>query len=240
MALCTRCGQSLGFFEGGPTCKKCTAFLTGALAAWNQRLESAFADRLLTEQEEADLRAYQRQLGLTDREVAPLLPKLYRAKQLTAINLGRLPTVPSGNIMLPRGETCHFAASAALYQEHYQRHYVSQTSGGSTGVTWHGIHVGGSRRAHVGQWVQSAATVCVAQGTLAITNQNVRFVGTMVMTIPLSEILGLNYYWNAIELQHPGRAAKDFFAVDDGEMAASVLWAVRKASEAEGRAGLYR
>ena len=240
MALCTRCGQSLGFFESAPTCKKCTEFLATALAAWNHRLEWAFEDRLLTEKEEVDLRAYQHQLGLTDQDIAPLLPKLYRAKQLTAINLGTLPTVPSGNMMLPRGETCHFAASAALYQEHYQRHYVSATSGSSTGVTWHGIHVGGRSRAHVGQWVQSAATVCIAQGTLAITSQNVRFVGHTIVTIPVGDILGLNYYWNAIELQHPGRTAKDFFAVDDGEMAASVLWAVRKASEADGAARPYR
>ena len=123
MALCTRCQRSLGLHDGSPTCEH-ASFLQRALTAWDQRFEWHFADRMLTAQEETDLRALQQQL---DHDLAPLMPQAL-SRETTQRDQLRAPVVLLGNTMLPRGAVCHFASGAALYQETYQRAYEQRRS----------------------------------------------------------------------------------------------------------------
>lgn len=109
-------------------CEACSAFVKSTLPAWEQRLNFYLADRFLSPEEEADLRSYQLQLGLTDHDVASAMPRLLRAKQLSAINMGDLPQVHPGNALLSRGEVCHYTSASALYQEIHTSRYVSNTT----------------------------------------------------------------------------------------------------------------
>lgn len=204
-------------------CEACTAFLNTALPAWEQRLNFYLADRFLSPDEEADLRSYQLQLGLTDQDVAPAMPRLFRAKKLSAITMGDLPHVHPGTVMLSRGEVCHFASSSALYQEVHSSQYVSRT----TGNGYRGSFYSTRSRTHVGRWVQTATTRCTAQGMLAITNQAVRFASQYPLVLPLELLLGFEWYPNALVLQYEDKPTPDFFTIHDGEMAAAILWAAR-------------
>lgn len=203
-----------------------------ALRAWEQRLDWFLSDRMMTPEREADLRAYQTQLGLSDAEIAGSLPKLFRAKQLTQISYGYLPTVTPGNVMLPKGEICHFASGSALYQEVHNRQYVSATTT-SGPIRFGRARIGGTQRRHMGQWVETSSTQCIATGTFLITNNSVWFVSHSIITIPLTAIIGMNYYSNALELQYFGREERNFFSLADGELAAFTLHAARKVLENE-------
>lgn len=231
MKTCRRCGTEItrsAFAElfGSPVtaCEACTTFLNGALPAWEQRLNFYLADRFLSAEEEADLRNYQIQLGLTDQDLAPAMPRLLRAKQISAINMGELPQVHPGNALLSRGEVCHYTSATALYQEIHMSRYVSNTT--SRGVR--GSFYSARSRTHVGRWVQTATTQCTAHGMLAITNLAVRFASQFPVVIGLESLLGFEWYPNALVLQFDDKPARDFFTVHDGELAAAILWVARQ------------
>jgi hypothetical protein len=231
MKTCHRCGTEITrnvlvelFGTPTTTCEPCSTFIKSTLPAWEQRLNFYLADRFLSPEEEADLRNYQLQLGLTDQDLAPAMPRLLRAKQLSAINMGDLPQVHPGNALLSRGEVCHYASASALYQEIHTSRYVSNTT--SRGVR--GSFYNTRSRSHVGRWVQTATTQCTAQGMLAITNMAVRFASQFPVVIALENLLGFEWYQNALVLQFEDKPARDFFTVHDGELAGAILWVARQ------------
>lgn len=246
MSNCARCGTSFGFLDDlcnpippytGMLCTRCAMFLRTALLAWEQRLEWLFSDGMWAHEREADLRAYQAHLGLTDWDVGA---KVQRMRALTAISAGELPVVSPGNVMLPRGEVAHFGSGAALYQEQYSRNYVSKTTTQSRGSNYRGkgrifgsfgSRRGTSSQTRVGGWVQTAEWVCVGQGTFLVTSANVRFLSHEPVTVPLEEVLGFNVFANGIQLQYEGHEGKDVYVISDGEWAAAVMVAARRKLE---------
>lgn len=92
----------------------------------------------------------------------------------------------------------------------------------------HGSHDASNAQTHIGKWVQTAETVCIAQGAFLVTKYNVRFVSHVLTTIALTDIVGFKWYHNAIELQYEGREGRDYYSMRDGEMAAAILLAARR------------
>ncbi len=101
------------------------------IAKYEEKLRLVGQDGYLTPQEETELNTLKEQLGLTDEEVAPTYGQLVRLKRLTAIKNGNLPVLVT-DILLKKGERCHFEAACDLVEERSRTRYV----GGSRGVSF--------------------------------------------------------------------------------------------------------
>lgn len=132
MATCRSCQTDTGFF-GTSLCELCATRIKGPLGAWAQQLELVLADRFLSPQEEADLRAYQLHLGLSDAHIAPLMPKLMRAKALSIALTGHPPAIAVPNFLPPHGEVAHYAFPASHRTTTSVEHYVPGYRGNRCG-----------------------------------------------------------------------------------------------------------
>lgn len=217
---CQRCGGPVGWLgsvSGEAYCGPCTQARTQALATWTAHLESYLTDQVLTPAEEATLRQLQLQLGLTDADVQPYLPRLLRAKALGPLLSGQLPVVAAQGLLLSPGERCHFACSALLLEEASASASMRQNQA-------QGVWSGPLRRAN-GVSLQTAGRplVQIGQGSLYLTSQRLVFLGPRTLEVPHHKLLGIepatNGLWLSYQGQKKGQALQGF----DGEMAAIIL-----------------
>lgn len=226
---CQRCGGDVGFLTSGPICKTCTDHVTRALATWTQHFEACIADRFLSHEEELALRAFQGQLRLTDADMAPVVPRLMRAKQLTAVLAGHLPNVAVPGVILPVGEIAHYVCGAALVLTTYATEYVRATRGSTVRIA-RGVsfRTSGTRGHNV--TIPSNHTL---PGTLVVTNRNVSFYSRQIISLPIAAIASYNYSGNTVEFSWPGRSDDSFFQVGDAEMVVATFFAARTRADQE-------
>lgn len=228
VGICRSCQTDTGLF-GGTLCDLCTSRLQGPLSVWSQHLNAVVADRFVTADEEVHLRRLQHQLGLTDADIAPLLPKLMRAKALSAALAGPVPTI-AVPVMLPHGEVGHYAFQATLcttvYTEEYVRATASRTVRLARGVSF---RTGGSR----GRWV-TQAHARTTPGTLVVTNHRIWFVPRMAapQQMPLKALLSFNFADDGILFHFSdGSTGGGIFLVPDGEFVAAAVFGAKQRLE---------
>ncbi len=182
------------------------------LAAYREKLRRAAEDDYLTPEEEAELSALQKELGLTDEDLAPTRAQLERLKRFTAIKNGQLPVLEA-DILLRKGELCHFEAPCELVEEVTRTRYV----GGSQGVSIRiakGVYyrVGGFK----GQPVEETHKQVTDRGTLYITNKRIIFVGAKKnVTYPLNSIVNFVKYRDAVQFQKENESRPRYFLIRD-------------------------
>lgn len=180
------------------------------LAAYAQRLQQAGADNYLTPEEEAELNSLREELGLTDEDLAPTRPYLERLRRFTALKDGRLPVLHA-DILLKKGETCHFEVPCELMEEVTRTRYT----GGSQGVSFRiakGVYyrVGGFQ----GKPVRETYNEVTDRGTLYITNKRIIFVGAKKnVTYPLGSIVNFVKYKDAVQFQKENETAPRYFLI---------------------------
>jgi len=92
------------------------AFVRGdALSFLERTLSLAFADGILTDQEESDFYQLQTKLAITDSLAKPLLERLAYLKKVTSIRQGHLPVIRS-SVVLESEEICHIETSATYWK----------------------------------------------------------------------------------------------------------------------------
>lgn len=208
---------------GRKICGECQRRVKDALAKYERYLEQMLEDHCLIPEEEHRLTQFQRQLGLTDEDLAPIKPKLERARMLSAIIMGNLPVVEVP-LILKQGEVCHFAAPATLLEERTRREYVSGSRGVSIRIA-KGVYyrIGATK----GYSVPVREIVPVDNGTFYITNQRCLFVGnSKTLSVPHRKLVSYEAYQDGLQLHYEGRRRSQYFKLDDGELAAVILWSV--------------
>lgn len=182
------------------------------LARYEEKLRQVGEDGYLEPQEEAELNALKEGLGLGDEEIAPTCGQLIRLKRLTAIKNGKLPVL-AADILLKKGELCHFEVPCDLVEERNRTRYV----GGSQGVSFRiakGVYyrVGGFK----GERVVDTYKQVTDSGTLYITNKRVVFTGTKKnVTYPLNKIVNFVKYRDAVQFQKENEDRPKYFLIDD-------------------------
>jgi hypothetical protein len=206
----------------------CSRARAAALVGFGQIVERALNDRELSPEEETILLEYQREVGLTAADVASYLPRLVRAKGLYQIGTGVLPIV-APPVVLHKGERCHLAISAVLFEERIKTVRVGQSRGTSfrvcRGVT---IRSGASK----GYSVPVSEVIEKERGTICVTNKRFLFVGGRTMAVPLASVVSVDAFLDGISVHHEKRTKEQFFTVQDGEWAAAVLLAAAQAAQA--------
>lgn len=114
-----------------------------ALTFLERTLTMAFADGIITEEEERDFHRLRKNLAIPDSMMVPLIERLNYLKRLTEISQGILPTVQAG-VMLESDEICHLEIAATyrrvraravdhisgrLVATNKQVHFVSNSGG---------------------------------------------------------------------------------------------------------------
>lgn len=124
--------------------EKALAFIRGdALSFLERTLLFAFADGILTDEEENDFFQLKTRLGISDSLAKPLLKKLTYLKKITSIRQGNLPVVQP-SVVLESEEICHLESPATyrkvmaksvkeiagrLIATSKQLHFISQDGG---------------------------------------------------------------------------------------------------------------
>ncbi len=223
MAACQRCGADLGLFKsltGGALCATCADGRKRALLAFEHAVCGALSDRLLTPDEEAQLRLYQFDLGLSDADVAQLAPALWRGKLLHAILADQLAQPNSCPVVLRKKEAPRWVEGATLLEERTRQVYVGGSRGVSVrivkGVTW---RVGASR----GERLPVTEIQTIGQGSFIVTNQRTVFVGPRQVIVPHGKLLSVTPFEDGIELHYEGQKRRQLFQVNDGELTAAAV-----------------
>jgi GRAM domain. len=167
-------------------------------------------DGYLEPQEEAELNALKEELGLGNEEIAPTCGQLVRLKRLTAIKNGQLPVLDA-DILLKKGELCHFEVSCDLVEERSRTRYVGASQGVSFRIA-KGLYyrVGGFK----GERVVDTYKQVTDSGTLYITNKRVVFTGTKKnVTYPLNKIVNFVKYRDAVQFQKENEARPKYFVL---------------------------
>ena len=179
---------------------------------YEAKLREVGADGYLDPEEETELARLREELGLTGDDIAHTVGELLRLKRLTAIKNGQLPVVEA-DIMLKRGEVCHYETEASLVEEKSVTRYV----GGSQGVSIRiakGVYyrVGGFKGMRLTDTVKEVTD----RGTLYVTNKRVVFVGAKKnVTYQIGKLVGIKKWPDAIQFQVEKEARPRYFVIKD-------------------------
>lgn len=179
---------------------------------YEAKLREVGADGYLDPEEETELARLREELGLTGDDIAHTVGELLRLKRLTAIKHGQLPVVEA-DIMLKRGEVCHYETEASLVEEKSVTRYV----GGSQGVSIRiakGVYyrVGGFKGMRLTDTVKEVTD----RGTLYVTNKRAIFVGAKKnVTYQIERLVGIKKWPDAIQFQVENEARPRYFVIKD-------------------------
>jgi hypothetical protein len=170
---------------------------TRNVAAFRQFVARALEDDILSLDEENRLMEISHAFGMTqqefDAQIAADVPKLILAR----VNDGRLPEVSNAQILLKKGERCHFQAPASLLKEVTIREWRSGSSGYSFRIM-KGVHyrIGSSR----GRSVVIGTRLDVEDsGSLCVTSLRTVFVGQRRnVECMYTKLLNMNVYSDGI------------------------------------------
>lgn len=180
------------------------------ITKYEEKLGQVGEDGYLSPQEESELDELREQLDLADDEISHTYGKLTRLKHLTAIKDGHLPVL-AADILLKKGEKCHYEISTDLIEEKSRTRYV----GGSQGVSFRiakGVYyrVGGFK----GERIVDTFKETTDSGTLYITNKRVVFVGAKKnVTYQLNKVVNFTKYPDALQFQKENESKPKYFLI---------------------------
>lgn len=182
--------------------------------AWDEALEQALSDHVMTVEEEERLSNAARllQMNVTHIREGELGERVLMARSVRDLLEGRLPKMPAAyQAPLP----FNFQASEQLvwsfanveyYEERTRREYVGRSQGVSLRVT-KGVYyrVGGFR----GHPVEKTSLERMDQGPLALTTKHIYFGGqSKIIRIPYNKIVGFKPYSDALGVMRDAASAR--------------------------------
>lgn len=194
---------------------------TEAIKSYDRVFKKQIEDRKLTDDEEKLLDKLKEDLKLSDKMIVKNLKELERLKLLTKIQEGKLPVVAT-NMILQKGETCHWTVPAKLCEE---RVISRRYEGGYSGVSFRiargvSFRTGGFR----GHPVVQRGVVEVDSGNLTITNKRTVFRGIKKTAVfPYKKVVDIQLFKDAFQITKEGRSKAQFLKVDDMEVATAII-----------------
>lgn len=128
MAACVRCGAETGTFSGAQ-CGRCVAHVADARTRWMALFHTLTADRFLDSSEEARLRQHQHELGLSDADMAPVMPQLMRAKVLSAAASAQAAPIDFPGLSLAPGDRVFWWCDATVTLQEERTEWVKGFQG---------------------------------------------------------------------------------------------------------------
>jgi hypothetical protein len=210
--------EALGLskFEAAELFKEC------ARTSLQAMIDHAVADRSYTAEEERAVEAFASSLGVTLQYDEATAKALERFRQIGRTGQGDLPNV-AVNLLLQRGEVCHFAAPSVVHKEmrvvtkrvNYSGPAVSLRI--MKGVRWRAGSVSVDR-------VSEDVLTQVDSGDFYITNKRVFFQGVRKNTsIQLGKVMQFTVYRDGLRIEKA--AGKDMYVLGtaDWELAGTCL-----------------
>lgn len=146
------------------------------------------------------------------------IPSIMPAGAIDQINRGILPTINTDNIMLKKGEECHFAERCILVSEKVTKHYEGHHNGYSFKLTKHVTYRTGKSRGTPVEDVSQERT----KGLVYITDKRVIFVADKnAFDKNLSSLTSCVPYSNALQLQF-GTRTYTLMVPDGGAMSNTI------------------
>lgn len=152
------------------------------------------------------------------------IPSVFPEEAKQLIISGKLPLLQSSKLFEKPGEKIHYIDRAVLIKKNKIKKRVGGTAGYSIPGLLKGsrIHLGGNKGYYVDDYIEEQI-----KGVLYITNQRIVFVSSQDgFDMMLSSFTAMNYYSDAIELQH-GKEIKLLY-VPDGRFPHMVVTLIRK------------
>jgi hypothetical protein len=182
------------------------------IAKYEDKLRQVGEDGYLSPQENSELNTLREQLGLLDSEISHTYGKLIKLKRLTSIKDGKLPSLTT-DILLKKGEVCHYEIPSDLIEERSRTKYVGGTQGVSFRIA-KGVYyrVGGFK----GERIVDTFKQITDNGTLYITNKRIIFLGAKKnVTYPLDKIVNFTKYSDAMQFQKENESKPKYFLIKD-------------------------
>ncbi len=162
-------------------------------------VNSSLSDAMLSPEEESEFKALAATLGVTLEYSETSQAALAQARLKWRIRFGELPTIDA-DVMLQRGEVCHFMVPAEWHEMRKVRVGVSYAGPSlrlriAKGVYWNMGHFRGAP-------VTKDMLVKVDGGTLYLTSKRVVFTGPMRnMSLKLDKIFDITPYSDGVGIQ---------------------------------------
>jgi len=180
---------------------------------WENALETALDDQVLTEQEEAILVAFKEKFSLSqdDLDEDGAYTKLVQAIVLREVTQGKIPKrmKVEGNLpfnLQKQEQLIWVFGGVKYYEPKTHREYVGGSVGGSVRIA-KGIYLRSS--SFRGHPVDKTETVHIDTGTLGITDKNIYFSGKdKSFRVPYSKIVSFKPYSDGIGIQRDAQSSK--------------------------------
>ena len=146
------------------------------------------------------------------------IPAIMPAGAIDQINRGILPTMKTDNIILSKGEECHFAERAILVKEKVSKRYEGRSNGVSIRLSKHVTYRTGQNKGKPVEEITQEKT----KGLVYVTNKRIIFMADKnAFDKKYSSLTGCAPFSNAIKLQF---GTKTFtLMVPDGGAISSVI-----------------
>lgn len=155
-------------------------------------------------------------------ELGGLQDRLYRARQLSLMELGQFTPIAAAAVILRQGERAFWQANAtALEEKVLQRQYVGGSQGVSIRVMKGVTYRVGSTRGHT---VEKTGIVEVGRGTLTVTDQRFVFVSPQrTVELSYSKVVGLQGFRDGLSVNTSSQAKPLTFRMRSEDVEAVLL-----------------
>ena len=180
---------------------------------WENAVETALEDRVLTEQEESRLTAFRGRFSLSQDELDKdgAYTRSIQATVIREVMEGKLPKRIKVEGKLPfnlqkQEQLIWVFGGVQYYEPRTHREYVGGSIGGSVRVA-KGIYIRSS--SFRGHPVDKTETVHIDTGILGVTDKNIYFTGKdKSFRVPYSKIVSFKPYSDGIGIQRDAQSAK--------------------------------
>lgn len=191
-------------------------------AAFRGYAETALADDVLTEREEANLLTIAQALGITQDVLGSRFREVLQRLIIARVNDGRMPVLSAARLLARKNEIVHGEVQAQMLKRVSVREY----RGGYSGVSFRiakGVryHFGGVRGRSV---VVGTRLDAADAGILSVTSLRIAFTGGLgAVEMPYGKLLGINVFSDAVQFQVSNRKTAPVFRVESGEVFAALV-----------------
>jgi hypothetical protein len=203
------------------------------VAIYHDALEAAAADARLTPEEDAALHRLQKQLGLTEADLAADLTQVARLRTLARIEEGHFPEVRSPIQLVP-DERCYWVVQCTLAERLTVRSARIELTGITTEIgAKEPFNAVGDRSE-----LRPAEDILPSDlGVLIITSRRTVFQGARrTVSIPHARLESVTLYEDGVRIDELKPPARRYLLTDDPELAASILIHAARARRGQIRA----
>ena len=196
-------------------------YLTGeSLRYFTDFWDTSSSKKVLDSSKQGQLLEFQRNLKINVESRQPTERDYAKLKLLWMIKNGLMPRTPQG-IFVEYDEVCHWSQKSILYEEEKIKEVSHSGSTQGVPIAIGSVYIIGSSKKYN---FDHSRFHSIGEGEFAVTSHRVLHrIQDKSLDIPFKNFVQVRIFQQGIEIQREGNLRKQFFELEDVDLAASVL-----------------